>query len=492
MSTFLDDDSSSSSGSGSGHQSQHDATSSNQMAHIQSYLEAQTQHFHEQLALSQAAQREQLQQQFNAFAAQFAIAPVSATSSTSSAAQAPTASTSSAASVAASSGTGTGVPMFNPILTTGPLTSFNPLPSKVKIAAPSTFTGHNDGINVEIWLFEMVQYLDTTGVADNQRINVVRNYLKNGASTWWVSLCKANKQPRTWNEFVESIKLRFQPIEAGRIARAQLRSVSQNQLPVTEYINKFQSILNSIPDMADADQVQYFLDGLQLGIQREVAMHDPKTLQEAMIKAQKLDVLNHVQPRGARGRFNNYDYSASSSSSSSQSGAGYGSDSSSYRFNPSSSSSSSSCSSSASAPMELGNVNISTAEMEEGDAADAPYYEAEYERYLMEGDDYDAESSEINAALQEGVSTVQLQTMQQSRPHNPNRAPYLSREEFTRCMNQGLCLRCKKPGHVSRNCELPREPRQSNPQHRYSRFQSRVNYQNSRRGLFQPARRNFE
>jgi hypothetical protein len=35
-----------------------------------------------------------------------------------------------------------------------------------------------------------------------------------------------------------------------------------------------------------------------------------------------------------------------------------------------------------------------------------------------------------------------------------SRAQQLSREEFARCMKNKLCLRCKKPGHISRNCKV--------------------------------------
>ena len=146
----------------------------------------------------------------------------------------------------------------------------------------------------------------------------------------------------------------------------------------------------------------------------------------------------------------------------------------------------------ASAPMELGNFNVATeAEDEETAAADASYFDAEYERYLTNVEKYEVEST-TDETEEEGTPAVQLQAMQP--PHssnsNPNRVPYLTREEFTRCMKQGLCLRCKKPGHVARNCDLP--PRQSYPHRPQShQLQSRLNYQNSRRGISQP-RRNFD
>ena len=355
----------------------------------------------------------------------------------------------------------------NPNHVSGPASAF-PLPSKVKISPPSNFTGNNNDINVDSWLFEMVQYLDTTGVADHQRINVVRNYLKQGALQWWFSQSKLPTCPTTWDQFAEAIKVRFQPVEAGRVARSQLRSISQGKSSVTEYTNRFQSLLNRIPDMAEADQIEYFINGLRPNIQRDVVIQDPKTLQDAMIKSQKLDLLLQ------QGRLNGNEFSSSSFARSNES---------SNSQQPFSSSSSSSFSSSTSAPMELGNLNCTTDGEEK--AAESAFFDQEYERYLIEGDDYEAPGTQQEAEQQDS-SAVQLQAMQQ-RPNHPRHAPQLTREEFTRCINQGLCLRCKKPGHVARNCDLPpRHPPQSR-----SRFPHRSNYQNSRRGVALP-RRNFD
>ena len=46
----------------------------------------------------------------------------------------------------------------NPIFSSGPSTSSNALPQKVKISAPSNFSGTRD-INVDSWLFETVNFL---------------------------------------------------------------------------------------------------------------------------------------------------------------------------------------------------------------------------------------------------------------------------------------------------------------------------------------------
>lgn len=52
--------------------------------------------------------------------------------------------------------------------------------------------------------------------------------------------------------------------------------------------------------------------------------------------------------------------------------------------------------------------------------------------------DYDSEDN-INA-------------IQQNRRPTPRYAPAVSREEYQRCREKGLCLKCKKPGHIARFC----------------------------------------
>ena len=381
------------------------------------------------------------------------------------AAQLPSVSPGSAASVAAA----TAQPS-NTVQSTGLTSPTISLPSKVKISPPSNFTGNSNETNVDSWLFEMEQYLDTTGVPDHLRINVVRNYLKQGALQWWFSQSKLPTCPTTWEQFTIALKLRFQPIESARVARSQLRVITQAKSSVTEYASKFQSLLNRIPDMAEADQIEYFINGLRSQIQRDVVIQDPKTLQDAMIKAQKLDVL--LQPS----RFSHVDGFPSSSSSHSNASD----------FRPIFPSSSSS--SAVATPMELGNLNTA-AEYEETPAEETDAaLDQEYARYLQEGDEYEPEQTTTEAE-DEVDSKVQLQAMHQRRTI-PSSFPPLTREEFDRCMEQRLCLRCKRPGHVSRECDQPPRlvPRANLSR---SRLPPRFGYSNFRRGATL-SRRSFE
>jgi len=320
------------------------------------------------------------------------------------------------------------------------LSSLGSLPSMVKVAAPGNFTGAQN-INVDTWLFEMNQYLTVCGVlTDEQRIAVASSYLKEAALQWWLGRCRLpNIPPRDWLSFVAALKERFQPLAASRTARAQLRGLRQAGMTVAEYSYKFNNLIQLITDMSEADQVELFVYGLRNAIAREVDMSDPKTLQDAMTRAQRVElILDNRRTYNPRSHF-----SSNYSNPSGQSSSGY-------------SHSSSSSGSSAGAPMELGNVNTDTSrDLEFKD--EGAEMEAEYQRYLQEGEEYEPsyqrEDSEAQGAEESAEDSEMLQAMQQ---RAGGRAQSISREEFARCMRERLCLRCKKPGHMARNC--PQRP----------------------------------
>jgi hypothetical protein len=332
--------------------------------------------------------------------------------------------------------------------------SQSPLPTKVKISAPSNFNGTRE-VNVDSWLFEMVQYLNACGVGENQRVTVASSYLKNMALQWWFTqnqLSNADR-PSTWDAFATALRLRFQPIAASRVARAQLRSLRQDKMSVSEYCSKFHSLVNMIPDMAEADQIEIFSFGLRPSLQRDVAIQDPTSLNDAMIKAQKMESIHNLnEPR--RSSYNLFSSPSNSFYSNPSFSSRHGS--------PSSSSSVSTSTSSSTVPMELGAMNV--------EPETEPAEISEYERYIELGDDYQQEETESvqwnNPSNDEEESTPQLQVISVPTRSDGRRnsAPFLSEQEFTRRMREGLCLRCARPGHVARYC--PTQASNSNQNHR--------------------------
>ena len=351
-----------------------------------------------------------------------------------------------------------GIPTI-PNPTANPATPFHPstivnavnLGAKVKISTPANFNGARQ-VNVALWLFEMDQYLTLCGVLDgSQRVAVASSYLKESAFSWWENLCRqSHPATRNWMAFTIALRERFQPLAASRTARAQLHNLRQDSMSVAEYSNKFYSLIQLIPDMSEADQVENYIRGLRNKLAREVDLQDPKVLHAAMTIAQKMETIldNH-----------RHYWRPSHSTAASTTTSTYTSIPSSNYNHPSTNS----------VAMELGNLNLNDSSTSHSTAAaDSEWseeHEDEYTRYLNEGDNYEPrfdvwDGQEPDIDQEEKIE--QLQAMQQ---HNRNySAPIMPFEEFTRCMQNRLCLRCKKSGHIARNCPLPRHTPTSSSQ----------------------------
>jgi hypothetical protein len=318
----------------------------------------------------------------------------------------------------------------------GPTGAVSLGPGRVKLSAPSNFTGARNA-NVDSWLFEVTQYLTLSGVVDEvSRVKYAATYLKDAALTWWRGRSTEDDGiTHSWNLFETALKERFQPLAASRTARAQLRTLHQGHMSVSDFCNRFYNLVQLIPDMGNEEQLEKFTSGLRRDLAEKVEIREPKNLHEAMTLATKMELLSRNHRSTDRSSYLPLSYS--------------------FRSNPSSThpASSSSSSSSSSNAMELGNLNAALDEIKKEEEQE-DVLDSEYQRYLEEGDDYEPnyeiwQQEESQEHEEEETGVEQLQAMQQRR--GP-RAPYVPPEEFRRCMRDGLCLKCKKPGHIHRNC----------------------------------------
>ena len=324
-------------------------------------------------------------------------------------------------------------------LSAGPL-----LPHHVKLGKPMQFTGAANA-NVDTWLFEMEQYQTASGITeDNQRIILALSYLKESASQWWLSICNSPlTKPTTWENFKTTMRARFQPLAASRTARANLRNLRQGHKTVSEYSNTFLRQMQLINDMSEVDKIEHFVMGLQSAVANQVELKDPQTLTDAMNWAQRTELLLRNQ-RHSSAHYSNY---SNSNRYNAPTGSTYESKTTTTRATAAA----------PSAPMELGNISASSSN------------EDEYEKYLEQGDEYEpaVEVEEEGDAI-ESESEEQLHALHASTP-NRTRVPNISREEFYRLMRERKCLRCKKPGHIARNC--PQLPHRGSHPARRSNFE---------------------
>lgn len=278
----------------------------------------------------------------------------------------------------------------------------------LKAMKPSTFTARRGG-DVDMWINEMERYLVlTTGAGDKgQFVPYAATFLKEAASTWFDSQ-KPEVKHGSWEQFKVKLRERFRPLAPGRTARAALKSLRQQPGRLGAYCEIFLRTVQLIDDMSTSDQLDNFLSGLHPRLADEVDRMDPKSLEDAMVYAQKVDL--RWATRGHR---------SGGPSSFSQS-----------RFAPAP------ASTSGSAPMDLSALDYDSAYSYEDDEQDGLY--ALPQRSGMR--------PTIGGRMHQGSQMGARR----------GRVEKLTREEFDRLSREGKCFNCKQPGHLARNCRQGR------------------------------------
>ena len=276
-------------------------------------------------------------------------------------------------------------------------TSSEPLFAAAKPKPPPTFEGNRR--DADTWLFQLDNYFDVVRMTDGQRVAYAGALLHHSAAQWWR---RVKPTIHTWTAFRTAFIQQYQPLRADDTARLALYRLQQTK-SVAAYIDAFTRYLNDVIDMSEKDQLLLFQQGLKPDIRNEVRIQHPKTLSEAMSWAQQADMAWQHDKRTAF-------------RSSSMHRQPYSSIPASYR------NSFRSMPADAPVPMELGSM------------------EAELPAVREVADPLDTSVA---------VNAMQVHNQPQRTRHY---APTLSRQEFDRCRQLGICFRCKQPGHTARFC----------------------------------------
>jgi hypothetical protein len=260
------------------------------------------------------------------------------------------------------------------------------------------FQGNNTE-NIDLWLFEIEQYFNAVSLEDKYRATYAASLLRDGALTWWRAKNIAAEddaqlqQLYEWETFSNELKQQFKPINSEKIARDHLYHLKQTK-SVLQLITVFNTICADIPGITEEEQMDKFRRACKPVIQRKLDIEDSKTLFEMQSLAQRLDQIywNHRSSQ-----FKPFQQS--------------------YR-NPNA--------------MDV----------------DAMY---------VDDDDDDQKHSSDNEQEYETLNAIRGRRSQQRsyRKSVSKQKPSQSKlnyNEKIRCMQSGLCFKCKKQGHRIREC----------------------------------------
>jgi len=326
--------------------------------------------------------------------------------------------------------------------------------SYIKATPPPSFSGEH-GIHVaQEFVYKCEQYFRVQEIPNHKQVDVAANSFEKNAMQWFVRLrnslqdntsTEETKILTDWVTFKIAFLSYFQPVEIKRIARAKLNSIIQKG-SISSYCNHFMDLLNKLggnTEMELQQQLFLFRKGINPHIRVYVDLKEPKNLDEAMRFAQRFEAEAFVT-RNESGIYKANNNTKSNYNDRSR----YNNNT--MRFNTSSNSSSSSAGTNHGAgPMDLNNMNRQNDQDDPNTETDNKYdnnNEEENFNYMNNNN-----NTGYNTARNNNNNNNSSSSNNNSN-NNRTRLVNLPKEEFKRCLKEGICFKCKLKGHLARDC----------------------------------------
>ena len=154
----------------------------------------------------------------------------------------------------------------------------------LKLDANTPVFSNKPGERLDEWLFVLNNAFDVLNIADDQKLGLATTYVKGPVLQSLIRFKKEELNP-TWEGFTKLLKTLYEPRNQEMQLRTLLRRIRQGDKADSfqRYLNKFQDIINQLPNMSLDEQYVAFVDGLSDTYKHEV-MRNPscKTLTEAI------------------------------------------------------------------------------------------------------------------------------------------------------------------------------------------------------------------
>src|SRR3954469_23916777 len=165
--------------------------------------------------------------------------------------------------------------------------------TNIRIKQPETYDGRKG--SVDLWIFQMQQYLLATGIKnDEQAVYLATNLLRGDAATWWrhhfKRITNDGDALPNWKQFEGLLSRKFKPVNTTKVARDTLARLRQTS-SVKAYNAAFTSTILEIPNISEEEMVDRYVRGLKEKVRVEVELREPTDLEEAMRITDRFDTI---------------------------------------------------------------------------------------------------------------------------------------------------------------------------------------------------------
>ena len=193
----------------------------------------------------------------------------------------------------------------NPVPTSGPSVGLQTLlKPRLELPKPEFFSGaDNRPPLVRTWLAQLRRYFKLwPTLADSDKINYAVNLLRSHAMHWWegqeqLVRIGQSEELDSFEQFEEAITKQFGGFDVTERARDMLANIRQLS-SVETYVRRYREalLLLGADNYLDADMCHRFILGLKPWVQRLVKIEAPKTLEDAMQVASRIDRVRVTAP----------------------------------------------------------------------------------------------------------------------------------------------------------------------------------------------------
>ena len=164
--------------------------------------------------------------------------------------------------------------------------------------APREYSPKN-GVGPGKWLFHMEMYFEYAHISGDDRVSHGTMLLRDAAEAWWrahvLETTGADgtggpERITTWKALKDSLMSVFTPVSEKEVARSRLYELRQIG-SVQSYTQAFRELCFAIDDLSVAEKTTLYHRGLKAHILKDVRLRFPKTLEEAILIAESVDVV---------------------------------------------------------------------------------------------------------------------------------------------------------------------------------------------------------